>query len=88
MLIIPPRYARFGNWAVQRYLEAATGPEKRYKIIACMRYALHSGRIVDLATNCYRYHVFQRALDCEEEEFWLLIVSALLRGNPCVACVE
>jgi hypothetical protein len=27
---------------------------------------LHSGRIVDLATNCCGYRVLQSALDCEE----------------------
>ncbi|KAJ7906810.1 phospholipase C/P1 nuclease domain-containing protein [Mycena leptocephala] len=35
----------FSNWAVQRRLEAATGPEERHKIVACM-----CGRIVDLPT--------------------------------------
>ncbi|KAJ7925702.1 armadillo-type protein [Mycena leptocephala] len=53
----------FSNWAVQGCLEAATDPEKRRKIVACMR-----SRIVDLATNCYGYYVLQKALDCEEEE--------------------
>jgi len=36
----------------------------------------------DLATNCYKYHVLQRALDRKEEEVCLLIVSELLRGDP------
>jgi hypothetical protein len=56
--------------------------------------SLHSGRIVDLATNCYEYHFLQRALDCKEEDVCLLIVSELLRGSgddtgeqACVACV-
>ncbi|KAJ7902726.1 hypothetical protein B0H14DRAFT_2667406 [Mycena olivaceomarginata] len=53
------------------------GPKERRNIVACMR-----GRIVDLATNCHGYYVLQKALDCEEEEFCLLIVSELLRGNP------
>ncbi|KAJ7920368.1 hypothetical protein B0H13DRAFT_2656459 [Mycena leptocephala] len=53
--IVAPICARgFGNWAVQRCLEAATGPEERRKIVACMR-----GRIVDLATNCYGYLLAQ-----------------------------
>ncbi|KAJ7460373.1 armadillo-type protein [Mycena galericulata] len=68
---------RFGNCAVQRCLEAATGPEERRKIVACMR-----GRVVDLATNCYGCHVLQKALDCEEEEVRLLILSELLMGDP------
>ncbi|KAJ7925663.1 hypothetical protein B0H13DRAFT_2568446 [Mycena leptocephala] len=46
---------RFGSWAVQRCLEAATGPEERSKIVACM----HS-RIVYLATNCYGYYLLRR----------------------------
>ncbi|KAK7002347.1 armadillo-type protein [Favolaschia claudopus] len=74
---------RFGNWAVQRCLEAATGPEERRKIVACMR-----GRIVDLATNCYGCHVLQKALDCEEEEVRLLIVSELLMGDPAQTLVN
>ncbi|KAJ7879341.1 hypothetical protein B0H13DRAFT_2346166 [Mycena leptocephala] len=28
----------------------------------------YNGRIVDLATNCYGYHVLQKTLDCKEEE--------------------
>ena len=28
---------RFGNWAVQRCLEAAATPEEKRKIVACMR---------------------------------------------------
>ncbi|KAJ7208980.1 armadillo-type protein [Mycena pura] len=74
---------RFGNWAVQRCLEAATGPEERRKIVGCMR-----GRIVDLATNCYGCHVLQKALDCEEEEVRLLIVSELLMGDPAQTLVN
>jgi hypothetical protein len=93
----------FSNWAVQRCLEAAMGPEERRKIVACMRYvilpphflflvrilmiSLHSGRIVDLATNCHGYYVPQKALDCEEE-FCLLLVSELLRGNPGTTLVN
>ncbi|KAJ7189782.1 armadillo-type protein [Mycena pura] len=73
---------RFGNWAVQRCLEAATGPEERRKIVGCMR-----GRIVDLATNCYGCHVLQKALDCEEE-VRLLIVSELLMGDPAQTLVN
>lgn len=67
---------RFGNWAVQRCLEAAATPEERRKIIACMR-----GRVVELSTNCYGCHVLQKALDCEED-IRLLIVSELLLGDP------
>ncbi|KAF7313007.1 ARM repeat-containing protein [Mycena kentingensis (nom. inval.)] len=74
---------RFGNWAVQRCLEAATGAEERRKIVGCMR-----GRVVDLATNCYGCHVLQKALDCEEEEVRLLIVSELLMGDPAQTLVN
>ncbi|KAF7354483.1 ARM repeat-containing protein [Mycena venus] len=73
---------RFGNWAVQRCLEAATVPEERRKIVACMH-----GRVVDLATNCYGCHVVQKALDCEEE-IRLLIVSELLRDDPATTLVN
>ncbi|KAJ7879330.1 hypothetical protein B0H13DRAFT_2346152 [Mycena leptocephala] len=73
----------FKNWAVQRCLESARGPEECCKIVACMR-----SRIVDLATNCYGYYVLQKALDCEEEEFCLLIVSELLRGDPATTLVN
>ncbi|KAJ6557614.1 hypothetical protein B0H19DRAFT_1070253 [Mycena capillaripes] len=45
--------------------------EERRKSVACMR-----GRIVDLATNCYGYHVPQKALDCKGEGGYLL------RGDP------
>ncbi|KAJ7713801.1 armadillo-type protein [Mycena metata] len=68
------------NWAVQRCLEAATGPEERRKIVACIR-----GRIVDLATNCYEYHVLQ---NCKEEEVCMLIVSELLRGVSATTLVN
>jgi hypothetical protein len=68
---------------VQRCLEAAAGPEERRKIVACMR-----GRVVDLATNCYGCHVLQKALDCEEEEVRLLIVSELLMGDPAQTLVN
>ncbi|KAF9550593.1 ARM repeat-containing protein [Agrocybe pediades] len=73
---------RFGNWAVQRCLEAASTPEERRKIVSCMR-----GRIVDLATNCYGCHVLQKALDCEED-IRLLIVSELLLGDPAQTLVN
>ncbi|KAG6335011.1 hypothetical protein ID866_4078 [Astraeus odoratus] len=69
---------RFGNWAVQRCLEAVATPEERRKIVACMR-----GRVVELATNCYGCHVLQKALDCEED-IRLLIVSELLLGKPAL----
>ncbi|KAK2462882.1 hypothetical protein APHAL10511_005080 [Amanita phalloides] len=73
---------RFGNWAVQRCLEAATTLEERRKIVSCMR-----GRVVDLATNCYGCHVLQKALDCEED-IRLLIVSELLLGDPAQTLVN
>ncbi|KAI0640145.1 ARM repeat-containing protein [Trametes polyzona] len=73
---------RFGNWAVQRCLEATSSLEERRKIVACMR-----GRVVDLATNCYGCHVLQKALDCEEE-VRLLIVSELLLGDPAQTLVN
>ncbi|KAG1742626.1 armadillo-type protein [Suillus paluster] len=73
---------RFGNWAVQRCLEAAATPEERRKIVHCMR-----GRVVDLATNCYGCHVLQKALDCEEG-IRLLIVSELLLGDPALTLVN
>ncbi|KAG6872936.1 hypothetical protein C0995_004986 [Termitomyces sp. Mi166 len=73
---------RFGNWAVQRCLEAASAPEERRKLVACMR-----GRVVELATNCYGCHVLQKALDCEED-IRLLIVSELLLGDPAQTLVN
>ncbi|KAI0066409.1 ARM repeat-containing protein [Artomyces pyxidatus] len=73
---------RFGNWAVQRCLEAASTLEERRKIVQCMR-----GRIVELASNCYGCHVLQKALDCEEE-VRLLIVSELLVGDPAQTLVN
>uniref|UniRef100_A0A0W0FE46 PUM-HD domain-containing protein n=2 Tax=Moniliophthora roreri TaxID=221103 RepID=A0A0W0FE46_MONRR len=73
---------RFGNWAVQRCLEAASSVEERKKIVMCMR-----GRIVELATNCYGCHVLQKALDCEED-IRLLIVSELLLGDPAQTLVN
>jgi hypothetical protein len=50
--------------------------------------SLHSGRIIDLATNCCGYRVLQRTLDYEEEEVCLLIVSELLRGDPATMLVN
>ncbi|KAF9225153.1 ARM repeat-containing protein [Gyrodon lividus] len=73
---------RFGNWAVQRCLEAAATTEERRKIVGCMR-----GRVVELATNCYGCHVLQKALDCEED-IRLLIVSELLLGDPALTLVN
>ncbi|KAI0295021.1 armadillo-type protein [Russula brevipes] len=73
---------RFGNWAVQRCLEAASSTDERRKIVQCMR-----GRIVELACNCYGCHVLQKALDCEEE-VRLLIVSELLLGDPAQTLVN
>ncbi|OJT09567.1 Meiotic coiled-coil protein 2 [Trametes pubescens] len=73
---------RFGNWAVQRCLEATSSVDERRKIVTCMR-----GRVVDLAMNCYGCHVLQKALDCEEE-VRLLIVSELLLGDPAQTLVN
>ncbi|KAH9854293.1 ARM repeat-containing protein [Lenzites betulinus] len=73
---------RFGNWAVQRCLEATSSAEERRKIVTCMR-----GRVVDLATNCYGCHVLQKALDCEED-IRLLIVSELLHGDPAQTLIN
>ncbi|GJE97809.1 ARM repeat-containing protein [Phanerochaete sordida] len=73
---------RFGNWAVQRCLEATSSIEERRKIVSCMR-----GRVVDLATNCYGCHVLQKALDCEED-IRLLIVSELLLHDPAQTLVN
>lgn len=73
---------RFGNWAVQRCLEATASLEERRKIVGCMR-----GRVVELATNCYGCHVLQKALDCEED-IRLLIVSELLHGDPAQTLVN
>ncbi|KAG1724869.1 hypothetical protein EDB19DRAFT_293756 [Suillus lakei] len=72
----------FGNWAVQRCLEAAATPEERRKIVNCMR-----GRVVDLATNCYGCHVLQKTRDCEED-IRLLIISELLLGDPALTLVN
>ncbi|KIJ66591.1 hypothetical protein HYDPIDRAFT_186891 [Hydnomerulius pinastri MD-312] len=73
---------RFGNWAVQRCLEAAATADERRKIVGCMR-----SRVVELATNCYGCHVLQKALDCEED-IRLLIVSELLLGDPALTLVN
>ncbi|KDQ62957.1 hypothetical protein JAAARDRAFT_188590 [Jaapia argillacea MUCL 33604] len=72
----------FGNWAVQRCLEAASSPEERRKIVGCMR-----GRVVELAMNCYGCHVLQKALD-SEEDIRLVIVSELLLGDPAQTLVN
>ncbi|KAG6904538.1 hypothetical protein DXG01_009195 [Tephrocybe rancida] len=74
---------RFGNWAVQRCLEAALAPDERRKMARCMR-----GRVVELATNSYGCHVLQKALDCEEEDIRLLIVSELLLGDPAQTLLD
>ncbi|OSD00873.1 ARM repeat-containing protein [Trametes coccinea BRFM310] len=73
---------RFGNWAVQRCLEATSSVEERRKIVTCMR-----GRVVELATNCYGCHVLQKALDCEED-VRILIVTELLLGDPAQTLVN
>ncbi|KAJ3552594.1 hypothetical protein NM688_g4071 [Phlebia brevispora] len=73
---------RFGNWAVQRCLEATSSVDERRKIVSCMR-----SRVVELATNCYGCHVLQKALDCEEE-IRLVIVTELLLGDPAQTLVN
>ncbi|KAJ3007157.1 hypothetical protein NUW54_g3653 [Trametes sanguinea] len=73
---------RFGNWAVQRCLEATSSVDERRKIVMCMR-----GRVVELATNCYGCHVLQKALDCEED-VRILIVTELLLGDPAQTLVN
>lgn len=91
----------FGNWAVQRCLEAASTPEERRKIVSCMKLVFsptasraatysrfaHRGRVVELASNCYGCHVLQKALDCEED-IRLLIVSELILGDPAQTLVN
>ncbi|KAJ7738429.1 hypothetical protein B0H14DRAFT_3516005 [Mycena olivaceomarginata] len=77
-----PRAKQLGRWAIEHCLEAATGPEECRKIVACMR-----GRILDLTTNCYEYHVLQKALDCKEEVCFLIVLE-LLRGNPATILVN
>ncbi|KAJ7820849.1 hypothetical protein B0H14DRAFT_3735241 [Mycena olivaceomarginata] len=85
-------HVEFGNWAVQRCLEAATGPEERRKIVACMQYVicplLSSSRIIEFAKNCYGYYVLQKALDCKEEEVCLMMVSELLQSDPATTLVN
>ncbi|KAJ7022362.1 hypothetical protein C8F04DRAFT_241895 [Mycena alexandri] len=46
------------------------------------------GRVVELATNCYEYHVLQKALNCKEQEVCMLIVSELLRGVSATTLVN
>jgi pumilio RNA-binding family len=98
-ILTSPSFSSFGNWAVQRCLEAATTPDERRKIAACMRYVCtvkpwkvsdnlrYRGRVVDLATNCYGCHVLQKALDCEEDIRYL-IVSELLLGDPALTLIN
>ncbi|KAJ7788649.1 hypothetical protein B0H14DRAFT_2279472, partial [Mycena olivaceomarginata] len=76
--ILMHRSVGFSNDAVQRCVEAATGPEERRQIVACMRYRPYR-RPHDTVTD----HVPQnsKALDCEEE-VCLLIVSELLWAAP------
>ncbi|KAJ7240943.1 hypothetical protein C8J57DRAFT_1527275 [Mycena rebaudengoi] len=40
------------------------------------------GHIIDLTTNCYRYYVLRKALDCKGDNICLLTVSELVRGDP------
>jgi pumilio RNA-binding family len=101
MVRLMAKSIRFGNWAVQRCLEAASVADERRKIVSCMRSAhlafplvvadrysfLARGRVVELATNCYGCHVLQKALDCEED-IRLLIVSELLLGDPAQTLVN
>ncbi|KAG8838695.1 hypothetical protein FRB91_002426 [Serendipita sp. 411] len=67
---------RFGNWCVQRCLEAPCSRVDRMKIVECM-----SGHIVELSTNCYGTHVVQKALECEED-IKRIIVNELLDNEP------
>ncbi|KAF8890077.1 armadillo-type protein [Infundibulicybe gibba] len=68
---------RFGNWAVQRCLEAAASPEERRRIGTDSR-----PRYQLLRLPC-----LQKALDCEED-IRLLIVSELLLGDPAQTLVN
>ncbi|KAK0185347.1 armadillo-type protein [Armillaria mellea] len=71
---------RFGNWAVQRCLEAASTVEERRKIVGL-------GESSSWPPNCYGCHVLQKALDCEED-IRLAIVSELLLGDPAQTLVN
>lgn len=86
MIISVPKFllflSRFGNWAIQRCLEAAGSIEERRQVVDCMR-----GRVVELAMNCYGCHVLQKALD-SEEELRLIIVNELLEGDPSQTLVN
>ncbi|KDN39351.1 hypothetical protein RSAG8_08868, partial [Rhizoctonia solani AG-8 WAC10335] len=66
---------RFGNWAVQRCLEAPCTPRERKRVADAMR-----GRVIELATNCYGTHVVQKALDCTES-IQMMVVSEMLQGD-------
>ncbi|QRV95096.1 Pumilio-family RNA binding repeat [Ceratobasidium sp. AG-Ba] len=66
---------RFGNWAIQRCLEAPCTIMERTRVARVMK-----GRVIELATNCYGTHVVQKALDCTEE-IQLFIVAEMLQGD-------
>ncbi|KAH7339047.1 armadillo-type protein [Rhizoctonia solani] len=66
---------RFGNWAIQRCLEAPCTPRERRRMADVMR-----GRVIELATNCYGTHVVQKALDCAEP-VQMMVVSEMLQGD-------
>ncbi|KAG9086257.1 hypothetical protein FS749_003771 [Ceratobasidium sp. UAMH 11750] len=66
---------RFGNWAIQRCLEAPCTLAERTRVAEVMK-----GRVIELATNCYGTHVVQKALDCTEE-IQLFVVAEMLQGD-------
>ncbi|KAB5587896.1 Meiotic coiled-coil protein 2 [Ceratobasidium theobromae] len=80
---------RFGNWAVQRCLEAPCMPKERKRVADVMQCVLSTclavadwnrGRVIELATNCYGTHVVQKALDCAEP-IRIMVVSEMLQGD-------
>ncbi|KAJ7809513.1 hypothetical protein B0H14DRAFT_3880942 [Mycena olivaceomarginata] len=95
MLIIPPRYASFQHLGRSSLPRSNHGTnEERRKIVACCMSSgpphlfPHSGRIADIAQNCCRYRVLQKALDCKEEEVCLLTGSELLQVDPATTLVN
>jgi pumilio RNA-binding family len=47
---------RFGNWAVQRYLEAASVAEERRKIVSCMRF-VNVVTLSSVVADCFHLKV-------------------------------
>ncbi|KAG8739701.1 hypothetical protein FRC10_005262 [Ceratobasidium sp. 414] len=66
---------RFGNWAIQRCLEAPCTLAERTRVAEVMK-----GRVIELATNCYGTHVVQKALDCAQDT-QLFVVAEMLQGD-------